>query len=58
MADVYFSEKTLRAKLENVARQLRRWATQSKTGGWSTHQVIPMRELADEIDEMLEALKR
>jgi hypothetical protein len=29
-----------------VADQLDRWARQSQTGGWSTHQVDPMRRLA------------
>lgn len=32
-----------------VADQLDRWALQSQTGGWSTHQVDPMRRLAANI---------
>jgi len=39
--------------LKKISDQLRRWAIESKTGGWSTHQVEPMRRLADEIDETL-----
>lgn len=32
-----------------VADQLDRWARESQTGGWSTHQVDPMRRLAANI---------
>ena len=42
--------ETDRDLLERVKRQLYRWADQSQTGGWSTHQVDPMRTLAAEID--------
>lgn len=35
--------------LIKVADQLERWANESVTGHWSTHQVDPMRKLADEI---------
>lgn len=31
------------------ANQLDRWAEQSRTGGWSTHQVEPMTKLADKL---------
>lgn len=30
-----------------MANQLDEWATQSREGGWSTHQVDPMRKTAD-----------
>lgn len=40
-------------QLNRIAAQLRKWAIESRTGGWSTHQVDPMRKLADEIDEHL-----
>ncbi|MEW8048925.1 MAG: hypothetical protein AB2792_19900 [Candidatus Thiodiazotropha sp.] len=32
-----------------IAEQLNRWADESRTGGWSTHQVKPQRELAEKI---------
>lgn len=37
------------AALLRIARQLDTWASESRTGGWSIHQVRPMRELASEI---------
>jgi hypothetical protein len=46
--------ETLRVEMVLLARQLRRWAVESREGGWSTHQVGPMRRKADEIDEILE----
>lgn len=45
----------LRALLAEVAEQLRTWATESRVGGWSTHQVDPQRQLADKIDGALAA---
>lgn len=39
----------LAALLMEEADLLDRWAQQSITGGWSTHQVDPMRERADEL---------
>lgn len=36
-------------KLFEVAQQLEQWARESRAGGWSTHQVEPMRQKADEI---------
>lgn len=39
--------------LRQEAIQLRLWAVQSRQGGWSTHQVDPMRKRAEEIDELL-----
>ena len=35
--------------LKEIAHQLDQWATQSERGGWSTHQVEPMRKLASRI---------
>lgn len=35
--------------IEQEADQLDRWANESSTGGWSTHQVNPMRERANEL---------
>ena len=38
-----------RDMLEAIAEQLDRWAAESKSGGWSTHQVKPMEAKASEI---------
>lgn len=38
-----------RILLKKIARQLEVWAKDSVVGGWSTHQVDPMRKLASEI---------
>lgn len=35
--------------LEQIAYQLERWADESRKGGWSTHQVEPMKNKATEI---------
>ncbi len=35
--------------LRKVAKQLEEWANESKSGGWSTHQVKPQQELAEQI---------
>ena len=35
--------------LYKVATQLELWAEQSLSGGWSTHQVKPMKKLAEQI---------
>jgi hypothetical protein len=43
----------LEEQLRKTAEQLRRWANESLTGGWSTHQVDPMRRYADKIDEIV-----
>lgn len=42
-------EKILEALLEETAKQLSTWARASITGGWSTHQVRPMREWEEKI---------
>lgn len=39
--------------LREIATTLRHWATESRSGGWSTHQVDPQRALANRIDEAL-----
>jgi hypothetical protein len=36
-------------ELRLVAMQLEKWADESVKGGWSTHQVEPMREYAKRI---------
>jgi hypothetical protein len=38
--------------------QLRQWAIESLNGGWSTHQVRPMRARADELETMLAQMAR
>lgn len=35
--------------LDKIALQLIRWANESQSGGWSTHQVDPQKKLAMEI---------
>jgi hypothetical protein len=44
--------------LEIVMNQLYRWARESQSGGWSTHQVEPQRSLASEIGEHLAVTAR
>ena len=39
--------------LRKEAALLRHWAVQSRSGGWSTHQVEPMRQRANELDDLL-----
>jgi hypothetical protein len=39
----------LRRLLSSAAAQLLKWAAESERGGWSTHQVDPMRRLAGEL---------
>ena len=39
--------------LKQEAAQLRLWAVQSKSGGWSTNHVEPMRKRADALDELV-----
>lgn len=41
--------------LMRIADQLDKWASSSMAGGWSTHQVKPMRELARDIRASLVA---
>lgn len=40
-------------KLRELAWQLERWAEESRRGGWSTHQVEPMKQKAREIWEFI-----
>jgi hypothetical protein len=42
-------EQELKQALIDTANQLDRWADESVTYGWSTHQVKPMRAKADEL---------
>ena len=46
-------ERVLRQTIYNTINQLETWANESVTGGWSTHQVKPMRKLADELKVIL-----
>lgn len=41
--------------LRNIAVTLERWAEESESGGWSTHQVKSQRELAKRIYDTLGA---
>ncbi len=43
--------------LEDEVRQLNRWAKESASGGWSTHQVMPMRKRAKYLQDRINALK-
>lgn len=45
------------AELQSLADQLRRWAVESRVGGWSTHQVEPMLNKAHEIECFIERNK-
>ena len=36
---------------------LRKWASESLIGSWSTHQVNPMRQRADELESLLLRLR-
>ncbi len=47
------NEKTCFKLLGRIIDQLERWADESENGGWSTHQVEPMRRLAREIRSSL-----
>ena len=40
--------------LSDIAKQLNKWAEESKKGGWSTHQVKPQQELASKIYQYLD----
>jgi hypothetical protein len=42
-----------RKQLNFQVGQLDGWAKQSEVGGWSTHQVDPMRKRADELRRLL-----
>lgn len=43
---------------ERDADQLDQWANQSERGGWSTHQVDPMRKQADRLRREASALRQ
>jgi hypothetical protein len=48
---------TDRQLLEQIRDQLYRWAQQSESGGWSTHQVEAQRKMASQIAEHLATSK-
>lgn len=46
-------EKSGAVMLTSIAEQLKQWATESRNGGWSTHQVDPMLDLAAKIHNQI-----
>lgn len=40
-------------RLLHIQRTMYEWINQSRSGGWSTHQVEPQRRLAADIGELL-----
>jgi hypothetical protein len=44
--------------LEDEIQQLYSWVEESKTGGWSTHQVNPMMERAGKLSLKVRELRR
>ena len=42
-------DNVFKQKLQEIANQLQIWAAESINGGWSTHQVKPMKDLASQI---------
>lgn len=46
-------EDRFEGALAAVALQLDAWAAESRTGGWSTHQVKPMQAMAERIRAMI-----
>lgn len=44
--------------LNDLANTLDRWADESRSGGWSTHQVEANRKKADECRRMAAQIKR
>lgn len=46
-------DRSLAIQLETLALRLERWAAESVAGGWSTHQVDPMRREAHDIRVLL-----
>lgn len=45
--------QALREAVSDEVGQLERWAGESVSGGWSTHQVQPMRTRADQLRRIL-----
>lgn len=43
--------------LSKEVELLRRWAKESRSGGWSTHQVMPMLKRAEYLENRINALK-
>lgn len=46
------------AILRTERRQLLKWAEESMTGGWSTHQVKPMKKRAEYLKKQIVELER
>lgn len=46
------------AYLSTLAEQLDKWAEESRTGGWSTHQVTGNTAMADSCRRMADKLRR
>jgi hypothetical protein len=53
MTNMTPTEQLLANKLREVAAQLEKWAAESLSFGWSTHQVSPMQAEATAIFAML-----
>ena len=49
-------EQILVKQIRDEIVQLRSWALQSRSGGWSTHQVDPMRRRAEDLEGLLHSL--
>lgn len=50
--------KFLELEIERVIEQLDMWQRDTLTGEWSTHQVIPMRSLANKLRRILNKKER
>lgn len=48
----------LEQEIENIIKQLDKWQKESLTGGWSTHQVVPMQNYANRLRKILNRKKR
>lgn len=51
--NVYEKERLFKNELRLIAEQLEQWANETTNGGWSTHQVDPMKKKAAEIYALL-----
>ncbi len=43
----------LESQIDGIIKQLDKWQKESLDGGWSTHQVAPMRNMANRLRMML-----
>lgn len=50
--------KILESQIKGVIEQLDKWQKESLTGGWSTHQVLPMQRLANRLRMVLNKKER